>query len=453
MPGAAVVSGPARMSCCDRKKDNLMKTLMGFLCFLLALLAFPFQSCRAQDANIETVAGENVRASDLFLPTSAWLVGPASLASPQDGAKIPCVMANQYNNGFLFRFSGGGKKLLAMALDVRSQSFVIGQSYPVELAIGDGFDKILTAEAFDPATLLVNLQDQPDIYDSLSGTGTMRFDVGGNHWEFALLGTRDGLKRLEACYGAPVVLDAQADQITAPIREASAPEGTGDVDPSYRLALDEPPATPRPAPAPAGAPVPAVGMHTLSNPVPALEKPKDQGGAQVYLKGQAPENSADAAKKEEGGSGGLIDRLLKSAERGIGAERSANRDGLAPQQNRDVAPPPRSFAMDASEETENLSRLAPPADGGWQAAQGDDLRSILTQWSRRKDVVLTWRASDEFKVRNGIDQSGDYESAVRSILEQYNGQDERPVGRIYKDSASGKNVLVIDTDRSRRGTN
>ena len=54
-------------------------------------------------------------------PTSAWLVGPASLAANigNISSKIPCIVANQFSNGFVMRFSGGGEKLMALAIDFR----------------------------------------------------------------------------------------------------------------------------------------------------------------------------------------------------------------------------------------------------------------------------------------------------------------------------------------------
>src|SRR5687768_11841605 len=73
----------------------------------------------------------------LFAPTSAWLVGSASILpqEPGDTLKFPCVMINQFDNGFLVRLSGGDEKIMAMAIDFRQAAFTPDNSYAVKITI------------------------------------------------------------------------------------------------------------------------------------------------------------------------------------------------------------------------------------------------------------------------------------------------------------------------------
>ena len=100
----------------------------------------------ALSPNVSHAAASSAE-DDIFVPTSAWLVGPATLA--HDDKAAPCVMADQYNNVFLFRFSGGGQKLYAMAVDFRQQAFTPGQTYTVKLGLGSKGDKLIGAQAYD----------------------------------------------------------------------------------------------------------------------------------------------------------------------------------------------------------------------------------------------------------------------------------------------------------------
>lgn len=140
------------------------------------------------------------RHDQLFLPSSAWLVGSSSILPA--GAGVPCIMMNQYNNGILVRISGGGEKIMAMAIDFQKDFFEAGGSYQIGLAIPSAdFSQDVVVKAFDRQTLLFNTQDYSGLYQALKTSKVLELHMGKQKLSFAMIGMDDGFMRLEKCYG------------------------------------------------------------------------------------------------------------------------------------------------------------------------------------------------------------------------------------------------------------
>jgi hypothetical protein len=171
-----------------------------------------------------SLAAQAEEPKPLFTPTSGWLVGPASL-TPREGteSRMPCLMMNQYENGFAFRFAGGGKRILATAIDFRQAAFTAGAHYPLTLGIPPSFDQKLDAVAYNEAILIINLKDAKpaqDLYAALSQGQEIHLGFGKKIMDFALLGTSDGLRRMESCYD-PAAAAAPAPEMKAVEQQAS----------------------------------------------------------------------------------------------------------------------------------------------------------------------------------------------------------------------------------------
>ncbi len=151
-------------------------------------------------------AQDDAAQEDVFVPTSAWLVGPSSLLAGvqarENGLYLPCVMLNQYDNGFVFRFSGTDTDVLTMGIDFRQAAFDPGESYRISVGIDAAFEREMPGHAHDEGTLIVNLSGVDDFRAMLQTGETLRLKVGGVGLDFALLGLGDALTRLGACYSA-----------------------------------------------------------------------------------------------------------------------------------------------------------------------------------------------------------------------------------------------------------
>lgn len=348
----------------------------------------------------------------LFVPTSSWLVGPASpVAAGDDGRKMPCVMINQYDNGFTFRFSGGGGNLMALAVDFRQKVFKTGQSYRVDIEVPPYVDVALPGTAYNEATLIVNTQQVDGFYKNISEAKTLKLGVGSSKMEFALMGVSDGLSRIEGCYGT-----GGADAAPVPVEHAF------EAPPPEEFMPQESIITPMPDEA-----IPQV---------PASPAAKETGTAvEAMLQGAAQElnriepAAAPVPEKIEPPRGEMLARSWASP--------------FAPQAKN---PAPRRI-MSSTGGGEKTAAAGEEQQHSWRAMNGASLQDALKIWADEANVELMWMAGRDFPVTRSISMQGSFESAVLSLLEQYEGADPRPVGRIYNGQEAGRRVLLVEVHR------
>lgn len=84
----------------------------------------------------------------------------------------------------------------------------------------------------------------------------------------------------------------------------------------------------------------------------------------------------------------------------------------------------------------------------WFGLSGAPLAEVLRVWSEDANVALIWQAESNYALKESISQVGSFEEAVYRALNQYDGDQVRPVGQIYKDDNTGKRVLVVRSDAS-----
>lgn len=364
--------------------------------------------------------------ADLFVPTSAWLVGPASVQPiAESGFSMPCVMMNQYSNGFILRFSIGDDKVLAMAVDSHREAFKAGERFDVTVGISPSFSSDLSAEAYNGSTFLVNLQQVPGVYEALRDGTVMTLMIGKSPFRFALPGVQDGLERSRQCYGS------------APSGPQAAP-----VSPAYESAMQEP----------------------LESPAPAVETPAEDvaapvaqpGGAVAVLDGML-DNAAQklANLAPAAGTAGRpygmhnAEIIQKKPPAGVAlagtwtspvaAKTEPQTQPLPPQQQHDI--------MVASTTDGTEAAGAESGERRWRAIKGTNLHEVLDVWARNASVRLIWKTEREFSVDESISFQGTFEDAARSILEQYGDDYVRPVGRIFIEPALRQKVLLVELNK------
>ncbi len=138
-------------------------------------------------------------------PTGQWLVSSAGMTglAQAGGTQSPCIMANQYNNGFILRMAGGAQQLLSISLDFRQNAFSQGQTYPAVISIDGGNAHNFTATAFSPGVLIIGVREASGLYQEMMSGSSMALNVVGNTIIFSLDRAREGLQRLESCYSPP----------------------------------------------------------------------------------------------------------------------------------------------------------------------------------------------------------------------------------------------------------
>ena len=387
-------------------------------------------------------APHGVRADDqkLFVPTSSWLVGPASpvAASEGDTKKLPCVMINQYDNGFTFRLSGGGGSLMAMAVDFRQKVFKPGKSYRVDIEVPPYVDVALPGTAYNEATLIVNTQQIDGFYKNISEAKTMKLGVGSSKMDFALLGVSDGLSRVESCYSgskAGQQQQHQPQQPQQPQQPVQAENGFKAAPSIEDLMEAEEPSVITPMPDEAASPV-GNGAET------AMHVDKMLQDAAMEMKRIEPAAAPAPTPSDKS------DMPVKATSEGQMLARS----WASPFVQQDRKPAQRTIMASTSGKSGAAGDAAGAQSAGddirsWRALGGTSLQEALSAWAGEANVELMWMAGQDFSIAKSISLQGSFEAAVLSILEQYGDADPRPVGRIYNDSSAGRKVLLVEVHR------
>ena len=394
--------------------------------------------------------------ADEVMPTSAWLVGPASLGGV-DGhppGNMPCVAVTQFSNGYTVRLSGGGGKLMAMAMDLRTDRFTARQKYDVEFSIPGAYFQILTGAAYDPRTLLFSLHKFPDFYAALKKAETLDVKIDGAVATLNLAGLNDGLTRMESCFG-----QARSDPAQNSGQQNSGQQNSGRQNSENPMGMQssgieqqqQAPAAPQNpliaqnaglTPMPGDAPPQSQPQQPSFPPPAAAPAPRDDTVLSLMQKAQEAQDTAArlsakspyAAPKADlpspsaqGGPAGNVARswsdptVLRRAPDDILVQRNSGPSALAG----DAARPMR-----------------------WRALRGANLRDTLDIWAAGVGVRVLWNATDNFAVRQSLSFEGTFDQAANALLEQFGGQGAQPVGRIYREPGSAALVLVVDQRNS-----
>ncbi len=409
-----------------------MKTLK-FLLALLTLLSLSFPQ-KAARAGFEA---ENV---EIFVPTSAWLVGSATLLPVSDaGFSMPCVMINQYNNGYVLRFSGGNGSIMAMAVDFRQNSFKPGTDYKVKIDIPPHFSQDVTATAHNQGTILVNVPPHADFYNSLQSGKYLYLTIGDKEFNFALLGAKNGLLRVEQCYNPQ---QQNTDNKSRGFQNATNHNQREAIPPVYSDALRQ------------QQPPPVVeDKDKILIPMPgdlSKAQPSSVPGNIVQEMAALDNMLQSAAQKLaalEPASGymkaGEIEKMA-TQKTNIPAKQAAKAMGK-PLANSWTSPLNNNIAgLNQQDIIVAGHGLTATRERRWRAMQGNNLHEILDVWARHENVRLIWKTDHAFAIQESVSMQSTFEDAVLTVLQQHDKR-KRPVGRIYIDPVVNQRVLLVET--------
>ncbi len=372
------------------------------------------------------------KAAPVFMPSRAWDVSATELVNIRGlaGTKMPCVMSNEFDNGFVMRLSGGGQKMLAMAIDFRQEVFAKGHQYNGMVALGDSYIKQAQATAFTSSTLIFNLRSMADFYAQIAQQKSMDISVDGNDFRFSLEGIGSSFAALESCYNGektktiePLVADKMDTRATSELESgglkmppslAKTPlprsfdeiiAGSDSSAPQATLKKDE---------------SPSVGLKTMTP-----------------LPGDVP-SSSSAAKSYRADIPARVSREIKDAST---SETKAPVMKVAPSA---PATTPDSKVVSAASvpEVASTPKSAPismptPA-AKWTAFAGESLRSVLARWSVDAGYNLDWQANSAATIPQDVSLNSSFEEAVNQLLAEAGASDGM--------AASVENASVQNSD-------
>lgn len=387
-----------------------------------------------------------------------WEVGSTQLANARGikPVKLPCIISTEYDNGYTVRFSGGGGALLAMAIDFRQEAFTQGRKYNAMISVGDSYVKQVTATAFTSSTLLFNLRPLKDFYGTVKSGRPMEIGIEDNAMKFNLDDIAGSFQKLESCYAGgdaepvePIIRAADADGKAAPakvpgvekIAAAPLPRSFDDIVQNSEPAAASPMKIAEPKPARVSRAVPASAPQSAA-PAPA----------QIPRRISQTQWTAGAGEDIRTVLGRWADRAgydldWQSAQGGKVAQDVSMNGSFEDAVSQLLAENSAATGISGRFETAQGSRSVGNA-ASWKAAPGASLQSVLDQWGAQAGVAVVWQTSMNAPVKAPINDNGNFESAVQSLLDQYSGDSARPVGRLNTDPQTGQKTLYMEMDRS-----
>lgn len=356
-------------------------------------------------------------AATVLKPVSAWMVGPTTI---EDGAKadmagMPCVMTTEFTNDFGLRISGGGEKILAMAVIVGDTPFEKDQSYLMTVGFEDEGGEQFPAEAFSADTVVIGVTESADFYKSIKDSDAMYVTLGDSQLKFSLKGAAQGLKRLEECYKPLPKVAAEA--VAAP--PVVAQEATG----IHRLKDQN-------IPAQSEVKASDILEQADGNALPPM------GDAPV-VKGLAKElEVAETAKVPAPVETEELEALVKPP---------------AVEESPEPAPTPAPVteALPVKEVAPRDILVSAPGvksapEMRWRVSKGSDLQDVLTEWAKGGQVKLVWAADKSFSVQESLSMVATFEEVVQLLIAQFPIDKTYPAARFYVDPALQQKALVIE---------
>lgn len=391
-------------------------------------------------------------------PTGQWLVNSAGMQGLAQAGNVhaPCIMANQYNNGFILRIAGGGQQLMSLSLDFRQNAFAPGETYTATLSVDGGRSHTLTATAFSPAILIIGVREAQGLYQEMQVGRSLALNVVGNTIIFSLERVAEGFQRLESCVSPPTQTSqpAQAIAAIAPqpiptkpdtevyVKRGEYPEfkqptsqdilkaGKDTSEPSLTV-VNEPVATAAStSEALAGlpplsakdladlnlteediAPYNGKGMKVATAPkVPPVETPVAPSVPKVEAEPIDAPKVPGVAKVEPVALTPIKSPSVPDAPQPKPVE-AAKPLAVA-------AVTPRSSAAGAvprgpSSTAQGSAKTAPAT---WTAQAGEDMRAVLARWADTAGADLVWEADGGGKVAQDIAVTGTFEEAVAQVM-------------------------------------
>ena len=386
-----------------------------------------------------------------FMPSESWSVEPTALAQARglSGVKLPCMMANKYDNGYIVRLSGGAGNFLAMAIDFRQNVFRQGRKYPAMLSVDDNYTDQVKATAFSQSVLIFNLRKMSGFYQALQSGASMGLEIEGNKMTFALGSFDEGVSRLEGCYNpafknapvpTPMVRSSAAMPQTTSRWEEEVTPVPARVSKTMKTTMQGSPSMMWQAKA--GDDLKITLENWASRAGVDLAWQAGPGGrvvSDVRLSGTF-EEAVQTLMAQNAAAMGLEANMMGNASYYSASSSGSASSYSAPQQL--VSTPASSPRSRASAFGGNTS-----ANARWVAPAGSSLQQVLSSWSKQAGVEMEWQSNQGFAVKHAVSGNGSYESALQSLLEQYTKDKIRPAAQLNNDPVSGRRVLFIQSTR------
>ncbi len=318
-----------------------------------------------------------------FQPTTGWSVNQ-TLISKNHGisdVKLPCMMATEFDNGYVVRIAGGDQKLMALAVDFRQQVFQQGRKYTAQVDVDGSFVQRVTATAFSNSVLLFNIRSLNGFYRALQNGQYMTLFVEDNGFKFALSDVASGINALESCYtGVPAATTQMALGNSGPTNMPT--DMTADT-------------------MPLGMPT-DMGDNAMA---PITATSAKMGKVESEALGDTPKTRTASIGPQK----------MTPISPSVRPEMSTDRWNSRVSKPIDM---PQGVSRNVTGSIAGTSaKMTKSANQTWRAKEGDDIRMTLERWATQADVAIDWQAGQSSgAVVENINYAGSFENAVQMLM-------------------------------------
>lgn len=372
-------------------------------------------------------------AQRVFTPTAAWLVSPAqSIENRAGGPMEACVMANQFNNGFVVRFAGGEHRIRTMAIDLRQDIFAVGAKVPGRFTTESGLNASIDGSAYKPGIVVFRVRDAEGFYSALQTSPALNLNLGNTDLSFSLSNIRDGLQRLESCLNPPSMPESQSAPAVvpmpitpAPLQEADAAPAPGEkASESMKLEALEvlPPPGQKDMPTDS-----AVSIARAEGPMTDDEMLAAMAPQEITPAADGSENVSETDEAIEEAVKLIRTGKFSQAEKQKLLEKAMGVQGAPVGQHPNFSLKDREVYIrrekPPKEETMIVESIPPqetarPVMQVWEARKGEDIKIVLARWAERADVDLVWEAEGDGRLSEDIRVNSSFEQAVQALMDR-----------------------------------
>lgn len=383
---------------------------------------------------ISSTSGLRAQEIPTFNPLGSWNVSKTNLSQARglSGVQLPCVMAATFDNGYVLRLSGGGQRIMALAIDFRQDVFRQGRKYPVKITLGNSGPQNLSATAFSKSILIFNMRKLGSVYAQLAGAQTMMLDIDGNAFRFNLGNIAQSVNQLEQCYNP-----------SAAKTKPAVPKISKAVTPMLSKADSW---TDKVTPEPVERENRLVQVPSVNSTQLWTAKSGDDLKQTLMTWSRRAGVTLDWQAENSGAVVGdiQVNGTFEDAVQALMAQNSAALGVNADFQGTGRRAPQRISPMTSAPNAPQRQQ----ARAAFSAPAGVSLQVVLAQWSKQAGVDFIWNANQDFKVKAPVSGSS-FEAALQSLLGQYVNDKYRPAAALNNDPNTKQRLLSIDATHVR----
>jgi len=360
----------------------------------------------------------------MFKPASPW-------STQQQGAT--CVASNVFDNGFTLSVARGQGTTSTLTLDIKQEAFDPGRTYGVLVTLDQLAQRSVIGTALSTTTLSLRLPSA----DLSQAANTMNMVIDGNGLSFSVAGLGD-----TSCF-KPTAVPTLPEVAASPAAQDRLSKRVSRATETPQKQNLEPAAQPQQKSVVSDISEP-VFVPDTSAPAPVMTWTAHKGEdlktvvlqwAEIAGYDLAWEATKNPTLKEDISFSGEFEQAVQT----LLIENDTDFD-LMPVADDPSQQSLYAMTQQAKPQGSDTTGHAPK----WVAMPGQPLTDILDTWADKSQTKIIWKTHIDSPVKAPIRFEGDFETALKILLDQFSLDQRQPVAQLNIDPITGERILMID---------